>query len=71
MSCISHDPAVIHALTGDQDSKNSPQDAHLFVTRRLGKPHYKQAIAYPETGGVDLRGGFDSSSTRASNGFSD
>ena len=71
MSCISHDPAVIHALTGDQDSKNSPQDAHLSVTRRLGKPHYKQAIAYHETSGVDLRGGFDSSSTRASNGSSD
>ncbi len=71
MSCISHDPAVIHTLTGDQGSKNSPQDAPLSVTRRLGKPHYKRTIAYPETGGVDLRGGIDSSSTRASNGFSD
>ena len=48
MSCISHDPAVIHALTGDQDSKNSPQDAHLFVTRRLGKP----ANSYFEVLGV-------------------
>lgn len=71
MSCISHDPAVIHALTGDQDSKNSPQDAHLFVTRRLGKPHYKRTIAYHETSGVDLRGGFDSSSTSESIGFRD
>lgn len=71
MSCISHDPAVIHTLTRDQDSKNSPQDAHLSVTRRLGKPHYKRTIAYHETGGVDLRGGFDSSSTSESNGSSD